>query len=68
MNQVTVPRKGGRPAGAKRTESLSMQLTPVEARILRRAAELESLGPSLIARAGALQRARQILAEAGENA
>ena len=62
------PRKrGGRPAGAKRTVGLKIQLTPEESEILRRASEIEGLGPSLLARAAVVARARRVLAGA-ENA
>ncbi|NMP24361.1 hypothetical protein [Sulfobacillus harzensis] len=64
MNET---KKGGRRPGVKRTEGLTMQFTPDEMRLLRRAAELESLGPSLLARVGAMQRVRHVLAEAGED-
>ena len=64
---TTKRRKAGRPAGAKRTVPLKLQFTQEESELLRRACEIEGLGPSLLARAAALARARKVLSEAAEN-
>lgn len=58
------PRKrGGRPAGAKRTVGLKIQLTNKELADIKRAAAAESLPYSIFARYAVMAAVRQVLAE-----